>query len=163
MKRKSVKKITQNYNEFIDNFSQRIKIEFPNIYIENGFGKLETNHSERNLSLSYKSQNTRFEDFSFGIIFNPHKNGICIHNFLVNQLLQGKGIGTIVMKIIKNISIECNIPTYLIPIPTTDYGISDEKLRGFYHSFGYKRESTSVYWKYSPSEISLNKQYRMVG
>lgn len=164
MKKLSIKRTTQNYDEFIERFSEKIEYEFPNIHIEDDSSKkLKTSDSRRNLSQTVKSYCTIFQDISFGIIFHPLKDGICIHNFLVNPFFQKRGIGTDVMKTIMNISNEYNIPIYLIPVSTTDYGISVKKLRTFYHSFGYKREKTSVYWKYSPIGVQVDSDYRMVG
>ena len=156
-------KTTEEYLKFIEVFSKRIKTSHPSIEIKNRNGILDTNDINRNLKLKVNSFSTLFQDFSFGIILNPIKNGVCIHNFLVSPFFQHKGIGSQIMKLIGEISDELEIPIYLIPVPTTDYGIDDDKLRSFYHSFGYKREKTSVYWKNNSVRKLYNNEYKMVG
>ena len=70
------------------------------------------------------------------------------------------------MEMILSISNDLKIPIYLIPVEMGN--VSIEVLRWFYHSLGFKRESTSRYWKYTPVKvISISErkqiQYRMVG
>ena len=91
-------------------------------------------------------------------------DGIHLHLLVVNPIHRNKGIGTKVMRMLKEISNSYGIPLYLIPIPLAGENIGYDVLKNFYHSNGFKRESTSRYWKYSPVakqvEESMNN-YRL--
>lgn len=77
-------------------------------------------------------------------------DGIHIHLIIINPIYRNIGIGTEVMSMLKEISNYYGIPLYLIPIPLAGGNIDYDVLKNFYHNNGFKRESTSRYWKYSP-------------
>ena len=98
------------------------------------------------------------------VVFTPFRDGIYLHLIKVNPLYRGMGIGNNVMKLIREISNNLEVPIYLVPVPLNGEGIGYSILQKFYSNHGYSRETDSRYWKYEPNSISdtQNQEYKMV-
>jgi hypothetical protein len=92
-------------------------------------------------------------DDNFFVNLSPLNKGIHLHLLIVNPSSREGGIGGGVLKTIRSVSNELNIPVYLIPIPLQGEDVDYEVLKSFYHKHGYRREVTSRYWKYEPNSI----------
>lgn len=154
---------TNNYFEFVSNITEKINEDYPFTFLDDSNTVLETIDSRSSLSHSVKTRYNSLVNDSFKLVFHPHGKGINIHILQVSYQLQGQGLGRILMNKILRISNHLNIPVYLIPVQIGQTPI--DVLRKFYHSFGFKRESTSRYWKYSPVKVvtleQTNEQYRV--
>jgi GNAT superfamily N-acetyltransferase len=151
IKQKQTKPITKNYQKFISLFSQRSQ----NIFNEHNSSirfvqtdSSSTNRkTKRELVFTDKFINPTTES---KCLFFPYQNGVCLHILQISSEDRGQGLGSEIMRIVREISNENGIPIYLIPVSIDSTPL--EVLRRFYHKFGYKRESMkSFYWKYNPN------------
>ena len=91
-----------------------------------------------------------YEEGYYNITIIPCKGGVEIERLEVYKT--GKGIGSFFGKIFNSISLENDIPLYLIPgtpgYKSTYRDDSDDKRRReFYHRLGFKRMKSSLYWQ----------------
>lgn len=91
-----------------------------------------------------------FEEDYYNITIIPCNDGVEIERLEIYKT--GKGIGSFFAKIFNSISIETNIPLYLIPgAPGNNLSyrndLDDKRRRDFYHRHGFKRTKNSIYWQ----------------
>jgi GNAT superfamily N-acetyltransferase len=128
--------------------------------------ELKTIDDFSKLKNTVKTESIDFYNDGIQLTLHPYGNGVNVHIINVQPRYQGKGIGREIMEMILSVSNDLKTPIYLIPIEMGN--VSIEVLRRFYHGLGFKRESISRYWKYTPVKvISISErkqiQYRMVG
>lgn len=101
----------------------------------------------------------------FKITLTPKNTGVYIHKIQISPLYQGVGIGSSIMKMLIDISNELLIPIYLYPLPFDEYELSLsqyltklQKLKRWYSSLGFRNNTNSDYWKFSPQVIGIEKK-----
>lgn len=142
---------TTEYYRFVDLMEKKVKRLIPTIRRINRFGHVGTHSSRMNLKLNYNTEFVSFENQTNRLEFHPYNGGVVLHQLWVSEKTQKQGVGSKLMELIKQVSIDNNIPVYLIPVPTDN--VSMDVLRKFYHKFGYKREQNSRYWKFNPDNV----------
>ena len=86
-----------------------------------------------------------FDEDICNITFLPKKEGIELYRLEIYNT--GKGIGTTLMNIFNQISIETGIKIYLL-LGDPGFNIDGDRVkrRNFYHKMGFKRCINSKYW-----------------
>lgn len=142
---------TTNYQLFIDELEQELN---------KTYGCVNRQHLSKRLFSTFNSNNYLINIFTIGDTidflnlfktkFHPVDSGVCLFDFYVDPKFRNKGLGKLILETIRKISERLNIPVYLIPIQTDT--ISIDVLRKLYHSFGFNRESDSLFWIYEPTK-----------
>ena len=142
IKRNTDVSLTDNQSEFFDHLHLSVSNLFGDVEINNQttlmYTEMPNNTTSWNLT---KVWEIKHDDFM--LCFAPYgKRSFELHKIEVYK--QGNGIGTRLMKLINEYSLETKTTIFLRP---TDYkNTTSEQLRKFYKSLSFKRCDNSLYW-----------------
>lgn len=147
---------TEEFTSFVNELFYQFETQWDTVFISNKEDKISTRCPIRRVNEIYYTETFRVLNESFHLQITPLYDGVHLHILEVSTTNRKKGIGSSIMKILRLISNNLNIPIYLIPIPMNEDIVSYEVIQSFYKKHGYKREKTSRYWKYEPNSISTD-------
>ena len=140
--------LSDNQEAFLVDVTLTIQNLFPKTSDMKHFGDLETSNFGCNRHIVATGQSFVIANDDFTLWFAPYgKKSIELYKIEVYN--QKKGLGSRLMQIITEKSLETRTTIFLRPVKYQNTPI--EVLRKFYHSFGFRRCCKNVYW----SNISL--------
>jgi hypothetical protein len=145
--------VTDEFNNFVDELQIRFKEQGIQDFIRKSDDLVSTICSRMRVNEHHTTDSFSVITDDFFLKLSPLKGGIHLHLLVVNPMSREKGIGGGVLKTIRKVSNELEIPVYLIPIPLQGHNVNYEVLQSLYHNHGYRREKISRYWVYEPNFI----------